>query len=183
MLESMISGIFHFTGKIYENFQIYNIGLQASLKTSFFSVKQGQIFSIWLRYSNRQIENKNINITISIIDENENIIKEFLEDLRFGYLRNSKKRIRYYKLGEYCFKKGFRGYIQYELDGTWTPTDASALILRKSPPLLLPLKQIGFFLVGIVALIVGIDTIYKNSRKQKKDKKDNRETIGSDLHK
>lgn len=169
MLESVITGIFHFTGKLSEDFQIFNIELQASQaphKTSFFSAKKGQLFSVWLRLSNREVENKNLSIAVFLIDEDENIKKEFREDLRFGHFRNSAKKIRYYKLGAYDFKKGFRGYIQYELDGTWTPTETSALVLRKSPPLRLPLKQIGFFMVGIIALIVGLEIIFRNSNMQ-----------------
>jgi hypothetical protein len=170
MLESVLSGISHFTGKLSEDFKLYTFELQSSqapLRTTFFSAKAGQLFTIWLRYSNRQIENKNIDITVSIVDEDENTIKKFERDLRFSDFRSGKKRVRYQKLGEYCSDRGFRGYMQYELGGTWTPTEASALILRKSPPLLLPLRQIGFFIIGIVAIIVGIDTIVKLSKKQK----------------
>jgi hypothetical protein len=170
MLESMISGIFHSSGKLYEDFKLYTIELHASrtpLKTTFFSVKAGQFFSVWLRYATRQVGNKNIDITVSLIDEDENLIKEFEGDLRFGDFRASRKRVRYHKLGEYCFHKGFRGYMQYEFDGTWTPTETSALILRNTPPLRLPLRQIGSFIVGVVALILGIDTIVKHSKKQK----------------
>lgn len=175
MLEGMISGMFHFAEKLYEDFKVYSIELQASqapINTSFFSAKEDQLFSVWLRYSTRQIENKYIKIAVSLIDEDENIITIFVGDLRFGPFRNSVKKIRYYKLGEYDFKKKFRGYIQYEFDGTWTPTETSALVLRKSPPVRLPLKQIGFFAVGIFALIVGLETISKNFKIQKILKKD-----------
>jgi hypothetical protein len=175
MLESIISGGSHFTEKLNEDFQVYNIELQASQaprKTSFFSAEKDQLFSVWLRYSNRQMRNKNINIAASIVDEDENIITEFREDLQFGPFRNSSKKIRYYKLGAYDFKKEFRGYIQYELAGTWPPSETSALVLRKSPPLRLPLKQIGFFAVGIFALIVGLETISKNSKNKGALKKD-----------
>jgi hypothetical protein len=175
ILESMISGGFRFTEKLNEDFQVYSIELQASqapLKTSFFSAEEDQLFSVWLRYSNRQMRNKNINIAVSIVDEDENIITEFREDLQFGPFRNGAKKIRYYKLGEYDFKKGFRGYIQYELAGTWPPSETSALVLRKSPPVRLPLKQIGFFVVGIFALIIGLETISKNCKNQGALKKD-----------
>jgi hypothetical protein len=164
MIESMISGMFHFTGKLHEDFKVYSIERQASqapLKTSFFSAKEDQRFSVWLRYSNRHIENKNIKIAVSLIDEDENIIMKFGEDLQFGPFRNSGKKIRYYKLGGYVFKEEFRGYMQYAFDGTWIPSETSALVLRKSPPVRLPLKQIGFFVMGIFALIVGLETISK----------------------
>lgn len=161
MLESMISGMFHFTGELHEDFQVYSIELQASrtpLKTSFFSAEEDQLLSVWLRYSNRRIQNKNIVIAVSLIDEDENVIKEFREDFQFKPFRNSSKKIRYYKLGEYEFEKAFRGYIQYEFEGTWTPSETSALVLRKSSPVRLPLKQISFFVVGIFALVVGLET-------------------------
>lgn len=169
MLESMISGIFHFTGNLYEDFQTFNIELQAPqapLKTPFFSVEEGQILTIWIRYANRQIEHKNLKITVFLIDQDENIITEFGKDFRFGDFRNSTRKVRYSKLGKYNFRKEFRGYLQYELNGTWTPTKTSALVLRKSPSVFLPLKQIGFFVVGVFALFVGIETIAKNSKKQ-----------------
>lgn len=169
MLESVVSGGSHFAGDQYEDFQTFKIELQAPqapLKTPFFSVEEGQMLTVWLRYANRQIENKHLKITVSLIDSDENAIAEFGEDFRFGHFRNSARKVRYYELGKFNFGKAFRGYLQYELDGTWTPTKTSAFVLRKSPPVQLPLKQIGFFVVGIFALIVGIETIAKNSKKQ-----------------
>ncbi len=165
MLESMISGISHFTGKFHDNFQTYSIGLQApraALETSFISVEEGQLLSVWLKYSNRQIENKNLKIAVFLIDEDGNIISKFEKDFRFGRFLNSVRKVRYNKLGEYYSSKEFRGYLHYELDGTWTPSKTSALVIRKSPPVFLPLRQIGFFMAGILVLIVGIETIAKN---------------------
>jgi hypothetical protein len=167
MLESMISGAFHFTGNSYEDFQTFNFELQASqapIKTSFFSVEEGQILSVWFRCSNRQIKNKNLKIAVSLINEDGANIWEAGKDFRFGNIRNSPRRVKYYKLGNYSFEKEFRGYLQYELDGTWIPTTTSALVLRRSPPLLLPLKQIALFVAGIFVLIVGIETIVNSSK-------------------
>lgn len=169
MLESMISGASQFADNQLEDFQTFNIALQAPqspLKTPFFSVEEGQMLTVWLRYANRQIEHKHLKITVALIDRDENAITEFGEDLRFGPFRKSAWKVRYYELGKINFRKAFRGYLQYELDGTWTPTKTSAFVLRKSPPVQLPLKQIGFFVVGIFALIVGIETIAKNCRKR-----------------
>lgn len=163
----MISGKFHFAGNQYEDFQTINIelqALQAPLKTPFFSVEEGQILSVWFRYAIRQIENKNLKISVFLIDEDENRIGEFGKEFRFGYFRNRERKVKYFKLGKFNFRKEFRGYLQYELDGTWTPTKTSALILRKSQPVLLPLKQIGFFVVGLFALFVGIEIIARNCK-------------------
>ena len=165
ILESMISGMFHFTESSYEDFQTFNIELQAHqapIKTSFISVNEGQILSVWLRYSNRQISNKNLKIAVSLFNEDENIVVEFGKDFQFGKYLNGRRKIKYHKLGAYHFKNEFRGYLQYELNGTWIPTKTSAFVLRTSPPVTLPLKQIGFFLFGIFVLIVGIETVAKN---------------------
>lgn len=170
MLDSVISGTVHFSGKLNEDFQTWNIALQApqtSPKTSFFSVQEGQRLSLWFRYLNKPVGNKNLKIAAALIDEDENVIKEFIKDIRFSYLGEGAKKIRFLKIGAYPVQKEFRGYLRYELDGTWAPTNISALILRKSPPLRLPLKQICFFVVGIVALIVGLETIAKYFRKRK----------------
>lgn len=169
ILESMISGKSHFAGDLYEDFQTINIELQAlqtPLKTPFFSVEEGQILSVWFRYAIRQIENKNLKISIFLIDEDEHIIGEFGKEFRFGDFSNRERKVKYFKLGKHTFRKEFRGYLQYELDGTWTPSKTSAFILRKSQPVPLPLKQIGFFVLGLFALFVGIETIARNSKKR-----------------
>lgn len=162
MLESMISGIFHFTGNLYEDFKVFGLGLQAPqapIKTSFFYAQEGQILSVWLRFSSRRIENQNLKIAVSLIDEDENRVWEFWKDFRFDHFRNSAGKVKYFKLGDNAFKKEFRGYLQYELNGTWTPATTSALVLRISQPVPLPLKQIGFFVVGLFVLIVGLEAI------------------------
>jgi hypothetical protein len=167
MLESMISGTLHFTGNSHEDFQTFNIERQPSqapIKTSFFSVEKGQTLSVWFRCSNRQLENKNLKIAVSLINEDGAVIWEAGKDFRFGNIRNSARRVKYYKLGNYNFKKEFRGYLHSELDGTWIPTTTSALVLRRSPHLLLPLKQIALFVAGIFVLIVGIETIVNSSK-------------------
>jgi hypothetical protein len=171
MLESMLSGVSHFTGRYYGDFQTYSIELQASqlpLKTSFISVQKDQLLSVWFRYSNRRIDHKELKIAVFLIDEDENLIRKFEKDLRFGRFRNSKKKVRYIKLGEYRPGKEFRGYLHYKLAGTWTPTKTSALVMRKSPPVMLPLKQLGFFLAGLITLIAGSETIVKTYKKRRR---------------
>lgn len=166
VLESIISGTFHFARKLYQDFQTINIEVQTPqtpTKTLFFSAEEGQILSLWLRYpTTRQIENKNLKIAAFLIDENENILWELKEDFKFGHFRKSTRKVKYYKFGDYSVGKAFRGYLRYQFDGTWPPTEMSALVLRKSPPMRLPFKQIGFFVAGIFVLIVGVETIAKN---------------------
>lgn len=170
ILASLISGAFHFSQKLYQDFQIVHIELQSSRaprKTAFFSVKEGRSFSVWLRYSiDQRNEKTNLRLAVSLIDEDGYLTDQFSKDFRFGAFRDGARKVRYYKLGERRFTKNFRGYLQYELDGTWTPARTSALVLRQSPPLLLPLKQIGFFLGGIFVLFIGIEKMIKKDKNQ-----------------
>lgn len=171
MLESMLSGIFLFTGKYYGDFKTHSIELQESqtpMERSFISVEEDQLLSVWLKYSDRQIDNKDFKIAVFLIDEDGNIVQKFEKDFRFGRFRNNIKKVRYNKLGDFHSSKEFRGYLRYELDGTWTPTKTSALVIRKSPPVILPFKQIGFFLAGIISLIAGIETIASNYKKRRR---------------
>ena len=171
VLDSIISGTFYFTRKLYQDYQTMNIELhvpQAPRKTSFFCAKAGQTLSLWLRYATtRQIENKNLKLTAFLIDDDENIVWKVEENLQFGHIRKSARKVRYYKFGNYRVGKAFRGYLRYAFDGTWPPVKTSALILRKSPPVRLPLKQICFFIAGIFVCIVGIETMAKNLKMQK----------------
>lgn len=171
VLESTISGTFHFTQKLYQDFQTINIELQVPRtprETSFFSVKEGQLLSLWLRYSpTSQIENKNLELAAFLIDEDDHILWNVKENLQFGHIRKSARKVRYYKFGDYRVGKAFRGYLRYEFDGTWPPVKAGALVLRKSPPARLPLKQIAFFIAGMFVFFVGIETIAKTLKKQK----------------
>jgi gamma-glutamylcyclotransferase (GGCT)/AIG2-like uncharacterized protein YtfP len=164
MVESMISAISLFAGNAYEDFQVLNIEhqeRQAPLKSSFFSIEEGQLLSVWLRYSNRRMKNTAFKLDVYLVDEDANRVKKFRGDFRFGRFHNSAKKVRFYKLGEHRFKNEFRGYLQYVLDGTWTRAKTGALVLRKSQPLYFPLKQIGFFVAGLFALFVGIETLKK----------------------
>jgi hypothetical protein len=166
VLESIIAGTFHFTQRLYQDFETIHVELQAPKtpgKTSFFSVKNGQILSLWLRYCpTTQIENKNLKLAVFLIDEDGTILWNVKEDLQFGHIRKSARKVKYYKFGDYRVGKAFRGYLRYEFDGTWPSVKTSALVLRKSPPMRLPLKQIGFFMAGIFVFIIGIETMAKN---------------------
>ena len=166
MLISMIFGIIQYSGSLYENIQVFGIELPsppAALKTSLFTIEENQIISVWLKYPDRRIENKDFKIAISLVGQNGKFLAKFVEDFNFGYFRNSTGEGQYYKLGEHAFKNGFIGYLQYETGGTWIPTRAVKLVLRRPLPFSLPLKQIGFFIMGIFVLVTGIATIAKDS--------------------
>lgn len=167
MLVSMVSGIALFAEAIYEDIYAFPARLSIStdnLETDSFSVKAGNNFSLWLKVPNRKIENKDFTFSANLVEQNGRTIADFGEDFRFGYLRNSYGRGQYYKLGSHNFRDDFIGYLSYATSGKWIPPYDGFLVIRKSNPLTLPLKQIGIFVTGIFILITGIGTIAKNKK-------------------
>ncbi|MBU1344560.1 MAG: hypothetical protein KKD66_23350 [Proteobacteria bacterium] len=88
IVTSMVFAIIHFSGNLYKDIQTFNINLHASSKPSItteFSIKEKKDLSLWLKLPNRQIENKDFEIDVSLIRENdieeenfnENFIRQF----------------------------------------------------------------------------------------------------------
>lgn len=169
MLVSMVSGIIHFAGSMYRNVKILDVNLKTFnviQKTTPFELKKGQNISVWLKYPDRRLENKNFNIRIHFVDKNEVIPGKHGASFSVGYYRNSAGQGQYYWLGEHDFKDSFKGYMQYKNTGSYVPTETGKLVLRRSLPLSLPLKHILYFMAGIFILIIGIGTIVKNTAKK-----------------
>ena len=155
MLVSMVFGIIHFAGSLYRNVQILDIDLKASnvtRKTTSFELEQGQIISVWLKYPNRRLENKDFKISLSFVDKNKAIPGKLGEDFNTGYFRNSAGQGQYYWLGEHDFNKNFKGCIQYKTTGSYLPTETGKLVLRQSLPFSLPVKHLLFFMSGYLSL-------------------------------
>ena len=167
MIFSMVSAIMHFVGSLHEDICIFNINLQdspTSSATSKFYIEEEKNLSLWLKLPNRRIENKEFEIDVSLVGENDIVDAKFNEDFRFGYFRNSSGRGQYYKLGKHSFRSGFNGYFRYETKGKWVPPFNGQLVLRQSSASSFPVKQIGLFVIGIFVLVVGVGTIVKNRR-------------------
>ena len=168
MLTSMVSGIIYFAANLYEDIHTFPAKLPdspLSSKTDNFREKRGNEVSVWLKVHNRQIENKDFVISVSIVEENGKKKAEFAENFRFGYLRNSAGKGQYYKLGSHLFENDFSGYLSYTTSGTWIPPFEGFLVIRRSQGLPLPLRQISVFLIGIIILITGIGNIAKNRKR------------------
>jgi hypothetical protein len=168
MLVSMVFGIIHIAGSLYRNSQVLDVNLKTvnvTQKTRPFEIKKGQIISVWLKYPDRQLENKDFKIGLSFVNAKEVASGEMGEDFNAGYSRNSAGNGQYYWLGKHGFQDNFKGCLQYKVNGTYVPVETGKLVLRESLPLSLPLKHILFFIAGIFTLIIGIGTIAKNSRK------------------
>ena len=165
MLFSMVSAITHIAGSLYEDLRTFNIDLRnspSSSTTSVFSLAEEKSLSLWLRLPDRRIENKAFAIDVFLIGKNDTVEAEFNEDFKFGYSRNSSEEGQYYKLGSHSFPGDFNGSFRYETTGEWVPPFNGQLVLRQGSAFSVPVKQIGFFVVGIFVLLVGIGTIAKN---------------------
>ena len=100
MVTSMVFAIIHFAGNLHEDIRTFNINLQnspTSSATQKFSIKEEKSLFLWLKLPNRQIENKDFEIDVSLIRENDIEEAKFNEDFRFGYFRNSSGKGQYYK--------------------------------------------------------------------------------------
>ena len=173
MITSMVFAIIHFAGNLYDDIYTFNVDMLLSSTpaiTKKISIKEKKELSLWLKLPNRQIENKDLKITVFLIDENNNVVAEFNENFRSGYFRNSSGDGQFYKIGQYSFPSGFNGYLRYETKGKWVPPFKGKFVLRQASVASFPIKQISSFIIGIFFLVVGIGTIAKNCKRQKTNK-------------
>lgn len=169
MITSMVFAIIHFAGSLYKDIHTFDIMLRSapvSATTTGFSIEEESDLSIWLKLPDRRIENKDFEIAVFLIGQNDVVVAELNEDFGFGYFRNSSGTGQYYKIGEHTFPSGFNGSLRYETKGTWVPPFNGELVLRQSSTASLPIRKIGLFVLGLFVLIVGIGTIAKNSTRQ-----------------
>jgi len=166
MLASMISAVIHVASNIYEDIQLINIEPPTTLLTqtsSSFSIQQDQDISFWFNVPNTQVENKDMQIILSVLDSNGSLLTTIEKEFNSSFTRHSDGEQHYYKLGSYHFKTAFEGVLQTRFDGTWLPTTPSKLVLRQLSSAILPLQQFYFFLLGIVILIIGVKAVEKYS--------------------
>ena len=164
MVTNMVFAIISTSGKLYEDAYIFDVNFQEFLKTPQLTINKNQKLSIWLKVPNRQIENKDIEFTASLVGRDDNVNAKFNENFRLGYLRNSSGTGQYYRLGEHHFDDNFNGYFRCETKGKWIPPYKGHLVLREGKGISVPVKNIGLFIIGIFILMVGIGTIIKNSK-------------------
>jgi hypothetical protein len=165
---SMVSAIIHLAGNLYEDIQTFDINLHTSSKpstTTEFSLKEKKDLSLWLKIPNRQIENKDFEIDVLLIGQNDIVEAKFNEDFRYGYFRNSSGEGQYYKIGKHSFPGSFNGYLHYETKGDWVPPFNGKLVLRQGSASSFAIKQMGMLVAGILVLIIGVGTIARNSKK------------------
>jgi hypothetical protein len=165
-LTALLAVISSFTGGLYEDVHVFELKLKAAAKpllTTGFTRADTREFSLWLKLPDRQIENKPIELDVSLVGKSGHIDAKFHEDFRFGYVRNSSGKGQYYKLGEYDFEKGYAGAFRYQTKGSWFPPFNGKLVLRKSLATSVPIQSIGFLIMALLLLLVGVGMI-RNAR-------------------
>jgi hypothetical protein len=110
--------------------------------TGEFSLKEERDLSLWLKLPNRQIENKDFEIDVFLVGENDTVDAKFNEDFRLGYFRNSSGKGQYYKIGVHSFPGDFSGHFRYKSKGKWVPPFQGKLVLRQDSAPSFPIKQI-----------------------------------------
>jgi len=166
MAVSMIAAVIHVASNIYEDIQLIHIAppITSLTQTSpSFSIQQDQLISFWFNVPNTQIENKDMQITLSLFDRNGSLLTTIKKEFNSTFSRHSDGEQHYYKLGSYHFETAFEGVLQTHFDGTWLVDTPSKLILRQVSSALLPVQQFYFFLLGIVILIIGVKAVEKYS--------------------
>jgi len=166
MTISMIAAVIHVASNIYEDIQLINVNPPITSLTqtsSPFTIQQDQLISFWFNMSNKQIENKDMQITLSLFDRNGSLLTTITKEFNSTFTRHSDGEQHYYKLGSYHFETAFEGVLQTRFDGTWLIETPSKLILRQLSSSLLPVQQFYFFLLGIMILIIGVKAVEKYS--------------------
>ncbi|MCK5534189.1 hypothetical protein KAI68_03660 [bacterium] len=165
MIVSMVLGIVTVAKGLYEDVYVFPVTLSIStenLKTNSFTAKKGKGFSLWLKVPDRRMENKDFQISGSFINQKAEVIGDFKENFKLGYLRNSFGRGQYYKLGVCRFERDFQGWINYTIGGKWSPPYNGFLVIRQRKSFSFPVREIGVFGVGILLFIIGVGTVVKN---------------------
>ena len=166
MIVSMVLGIVSVAKGLYKDVYTFPVSLSISTessKTDSFTAKKGDDFFVWLKVPDRRIENKDFKTTGFFINQKAEVISEFKENFKLGYLRNSFGRGQYYKLGVHSFESDFQGWINYTIGGKWSPPYNGFLVIRQRKSFSFPVREIGVFVAGILLLIIGVGTVVKNS--------------------
>ena len=163
---SSIDAIIDSSSKLYKEIETHNIDLDGKTETIAFNNEDKRKVSFWLALPDRNIENKDFKIVISILDKNKELIKGFRRDLVFKTIRQEVDSHFYYKLGDHKFGYDFEGYIKYELEGEWLPKTKPILSLKENRKTSFSRNQIIVALTGGILLALGFVVLIRNTSEQ-----------------
>lgn len=158
-LYGLIGGISYYAGSLYRDEVAFPISLHRKnivLPTAGYGVAEESRRSMWLKVTDRKIENKDLQLKVRVIDGQGEVLTEAEEDFRMGFLRNSAGKGQYYRLGNIDFPAGFHGHFQYVSTGSWEAPYDGTLVLRYREKSTLPFKHGLVLAVGIMILMIGL---------------------------
>ena len=161
-LYGLIGGISYYAGNTYGDEVAFPVTLRRKnvvMPTAPYGVAEQVQRSVWLKVPDRQIENKDFQILVRIIDRQGETLAEMEENFRMGYLRSSAGDQQYYRLDGVEFPAGFSGYLQYVTSGEWEAPYDGTLVLRYRRKSTHPFKYGLVLAVGVMILMIGLRQI------------------------
>jgi len=104
--------------------------LNNEYKTSYFNIPANTKINFYLELPNREIEGKDLALTLSLKKETGQILTTLTKDFNFNVSTKNIDKRYLYKLGTYIVKKQDRSYIQYISKGTWEIPYNGTLIIE-----------------------------------------------------
>ncbi|MCK5002141.1 MAG: hypothetical protein KAS57_03910 [Gammaproteobacteria bacterium] len=163
---SSIDAIIDSSSQLYMDVESHDIDLEKKTETIAFNNNDKKKISFWLVQPNRDIENKDFKIVISVLDSNKNFVKGFRRDLAFKTIRQEIDGDFYYKLGDHKFGYDFEGYIKYELEGEWLPEEKPTLSFKENRKTSFSRNQVLVSLSGAIMLALGFIVLVRNTSEQ-----------------
>lgn len=163
---SSIDAIIDSSSQLYMDVESHDINLEKKTETIVFNNKDKRKISFWLVLPDRNIENKNFKIVVSVLDSNKNFVKGFRRDLAFKTIRQEIDGNFYYKLGDHKFGYDYEGYIKYELEGDYLPETTPTLSFKENRKTSFSNNQVLVSLGGAIMLALGFIVLIRNTSEQ-----------------
>ena len=163
---SSIDAIIDSSSQLYSEVQSHPIDLENKSEILNFNNTDKKRISFWLALPNKDIEQKDFKIVISILDSKQRVIKGFRRDFSFKTTRQEIDNHFHYKLGDHKFGRSFEGYIKYELEGNWLPETQPTLSIKENRKTSFSNNQALAAFTGGMLLILGFVVLVRNTSKQ-----------------
>ena len=170
IVSSSVDAIIDSASKLYKQVSAYEVNLDLKKESIPYFQAEKKKTSFWLALPKRDIEGKNFKITVTIHDENNQLIEGFLRDFAFKTTRQEIEGDYYYKLGYFTFGYDFKGFINYEIEGDWQPEKNPVLSLKINQKTAFSPAQILVALSGGIVLAIGCVVLMRYTSEQGKMK-------------
>lgn len=168
IVSSSVDAIIDSSSNLYKQTSSFEVDLKKKKESLPYFQAEKEKTSFWLALPKKDIEGKNFKITVTIHDENNQLIEGFLRDFTFRTTRQEIDGNYYYKLGYFTFGYDFKGFINYEIDGDWQPATNPILSLKVNQKTAFSTTQALVSLCGGIVLAIGFIVLMRNTSEQGK---------------